>query len=200
MRAPDSGFTLIEIIIVLVVAAIAAAALTPFMGSALTRSNEPLEHLRDAMGLSSHMAVVVAEYRNNHSRSCEDLREWDIETIDSLDGLADHYEMPEIEKVLCRFDDTGNLDCEEIECDDECKNGICVLAVQLTSTLNSGVFVRYFFPVSIPEEDDDPDEPPINDPEGCLDWAGPNCKELAEGYVCIEFRGASGICRVWIQQ
>jgi prepilin-type N-terminal cleavage/methylation domain-containing protein len=62
MTSKNKGFTLIEIIIVLVVTGFVAAIMIPFLGSALTRSHEPLENLRRASGLSSDMARVVASW------------------------------------------------------------------------------------------------------------------------------------------
>jgi len=199
-RRSHNGFTLLEVVAVLVIGGIVVALLAPFMGAALTRSHEPVDNLRDAVGLSSQMAVVVAEYREAFPWICEELREWEIQTIEGLDDLDDHYAMPLIEKDLCRFDDAGYLDCGGMECDEECESSICVLEVRLTSTLNPGEFLRYYFPVSIPPEDDEPGETDINDPEGCSDPAGPNCKELADGWICIEYAGASGICKVWIPE
>ena len=68
MKAPinkyRSGFTLIEFIITLVIAAIGAAMLYTFFGNALTQSSIPIARLQQATNLQRVMENIVADY--NH--------------------------------------------------------------------------------------------------------------------------------------
>lgn len=55
------GFTLIELIVIIVMFGFLAAMLVPFIGSALTRSHEPVERLRKSLTINQCMAELIAE-------------------------------------------------------------------------------------------------------------------------------------------
>lgn len=61
------GFSLIEIIITLVVLAIAGAMLATFMGPGITRSTDPLRALQNDAELQAVMENMIADQRANHS-------------------------------------------------------------------------------------------------------------------------------------
>jgi prepilin-type N-terminal cleavage/methylation domain-containing protein len=58
----QAGFTLLEFIVALVVAAIVAAMVYTFFGSALTQSSVPIERLQQVSNLSRVMENIVADY------------------------------------------------------------------------------------------------------------------------------------------
>ncbi len=64
------GFTLIEVIITLVIAAIALAAVIPFLSDVFLRSHEPRRQLVEAMDLYAAMENVVAA----HTGSLQELK------------------------------------------------------------------------------------------------------------------------------
>jgi prepilin-type N-terminal cleavage/methylation domain-containing protein len=57
------GFTLIEVIITLVVAAILGTILVQFMGTSLTRSAEPIIMVQEGFSLSEVMEKMTAHYK-----------------------------------------------------------------------------------------------------------------------------------------
>ena len=57
------GFTLLEVVITLVVAAILATILMQFMGTSLTRSTEPLVLLQEGLELGEIMEKMTADYK-----------------------------------------------------------------------------------------------------------------------------------------
>jgi len=59
----DKGFTLIEVIITLVVAAILGTILVQFMGTSLTRSAEPIVMVQEGFSLSEIMEKMTAHYK-----------------------------------------------------------------------------------------------------------------------------------------
>jgi len=58
----QAGFTLIEFIVTLVIAAIAAAMVYTFMGNMLTKSSDPIFRLQKASNLHQVMENIVADY------------------------------------------------------------------------------------------------------------------------------------------
>lgn len=58
----QAGFTLIEFIVTLVIAAIAATMVYAYMGSMLTKSSEPIFRLQKASNLHQVMENIVADY------------------------------------------------------------------------------------------------------------------------------------------
>ncbi|MFC1884017.1 type II secretion system protein [Thermodesulfobacteriota bacterium] len=59
----NKGFTLLEVVITLVVAAILATILMQFMGTSLTRSAEPLVLLQEGLELGEIMEKMTADYK-----------------------------------------------------------------------------------------------------------------------------------------
>ena len=59
----QSGFTLLEYIVVLVIAAIMAAIVSTYFGSALTQSGVPIGRLQQASKLQQVMEKIVADYK-----------------------------------------------------------------------------------------------------------------------------------------
>jgi len=55
-----AGWTLIELILTILLVAIALAAVVPFLGGTFTRSNEPRTQIVDAMELQSGIEDIVA--------------------------------------------------------------------------------------------------------------------------------------------
>ncbi len=62
-RPDQSGFTLIEIIVTLTVAAILAVMLVQFMGSSISRSTEPVVSMQQALVLQGIFENMNADYK-----------------------------------------------------------------------------------------------------------------------------------------
>lgn len=62
-----SGFTLIEIIITLVIAAVVGAGLVQYLGTAFTKSSMPIQRLGQAFELQQVMENITEDYENNPS-------------------------------------------------------------------------------------------------------------------------------------
>ena len=60
-----SGFTLIEIIITLVIAAVVGTGLAQYLGTAFTTSAIPIQHLRQAFELQLVMENITDDYEND---------------------------------------------------------------------------------------------------------------------------------------
>jgi prepilin-type N-terminal cleavage/methylation domain-containing protein len=65
IRSGQSGFTLIEIIVTLIVASILGAILLEFMGQTVYKSYEPINMARESMDLTSIMECINAEYKKS---------------------------------------------------------------------------------------------------------------------------------------
>lgn len=61
-RNRQTGFTLIEVIVTLVLVAVMAAMLTSFFGTSLTQSSAPIERLKEASNLQLVMENIVSDY------------------------------------------------------------------------------------------------------------------------------------------
>jgi prepilin-type N-terminal cleavage/methylation domain-containing protein len=59
-----NGFTLIEVIITLTVAALLMAVVLPYLGTTLLRSSEPLINLQNTLSTYQAMENMTADYRN----------------------------------------------------------------------------------------------------------------------------------------
>jgi len=70
----QGGFTLIEIILTLVIAAVVGAGLVQYLGSAFTQSSIPIQRLRQALELQQVMENITADYIKN-VRDEEDLKD-----------------------------------------------------------------------------------------------------------------------------
>lgn len=92
IKSRQAGFTLIEYIVGLVVAAIIAAMVYSFFGTALTQSGEPLLRLQKASNLSKVMENITADY---HQFNAINLRyHWQPSTYYSLDSIVTPITIP----------------------------------------------------------------------------------------------------------
>ncbi len=66
-KIKQGGFTLIEIILTLVIAAVVGAGLVQYLGSSLTKSSVPIQRLRQAYKLQQVMENITADYRENYT-------------------------------------------------------------------------------------------------------------------------------------
>ena len=211
MTKKNKGFTLIEIIVILVVAGIMAAILVPFMGTALTRSHEPLDNLRHSADLSSDMARVVAEW-DGIWESVYDKCEEEDDYQDFLDCVDEEledeiqatitFENSNINQIgLFRFDEDNNQ-YNEVSCGSPGNwSGCELIKVRLAGKDNPGETLTYYFSSFsqyVPEEDDYVE----NDPRGCnnLIGGGQICTDLKPGWVCLEYHGQSSNCTRWVYQ
>ena len=62
-RTRQSGFTLLEVIITMIVASILGAILVQFMGTSMHQSFQPVQMVQDGYGLGEIMEKVNAEYK-----------------------------------------------------------------------------------------------------------------------------------------
>ncbi len=132
------GFTLLEVIITIVVAAIVAAMLVPFMGSALTRSHAPLDNLRHAASLHAEMAKVVAEYKRDTPKDEGEMTAFK----GSISEIVDSEVVDVVFNDLKMFDISTGVEgaCVPLESLD------CILKVHLRSVVNPGEKLITFFP------------------------------------------------------
>ncbi len=63
----QAGFTLLEFIVTLTVAAVIAAMVSAYFGTSLTQSSDPVNRLRNAADLARVMDNIVAEYNRLHA-------------------------------------------------------------------------------------------------------------------------------------
>lgn len=132
MKQQLTGFTLIELIIVIVIFGIVAAMLVPFMGSALVDSHNPIDNLMDASDLSSEMAKVIAKYREDN----------DVGQIKSnLISMVDTNEVSIVHNDYVKFTASGQGYVEQPGNSTDSS----VLKVILASKKNSGEKLIYYF-------------------------------------------------------
>ncbi len=62
----QGGFTLIEIILTLVIAAVVGAGLVQYLGSSLTKSSVPIQRLKQSLKLQEVMEKITADYIENY--------------------------------------------------------------------------------------------------------------------------------------
>ncbi len=74
MKHAYQGFTLIEVIVTIVISAIALAAVVPLLGAVFMRSHEPHGQLRDGAELHSAMENLVARHLPGNGIDLESLR------------------------------------------------------------------------------------------------------------------------------
>ena len=151
MRLRKNGFTLIELIMVLVLGGIVAAFLVPFLGSALTKSHEPLDNLDRAAGLSSDMAKVMAVWNSTIQEECYNSTESifknciqnKIDSYMSDKGLAlvnSNIDQINFEKFVSSvgiFNVNNCLEPDYADCE--------LIKVVLKGSKNSGEVLNYYF-------------------------------------------------------
>jgi len=138
------GFTLIELIVVIVMFGFLAAMLAPFIGSALTKSHEPLANLKKAASVSSDMAKLVAKYRGGN-RKCDSLRDDIDDDILEFSDLIDHP------LKICCFDDSNELYCDSDyphSVNDCGEVAVYMLQVRLKQKINIGETSTFLFSCS----------------------------------------------------
>ena len=144
MNKKSRGFTLLEVIAVLVVGGIVAALMVPFMGSAVVDSHKPLDNLRSSSGVSSEMVQVIANFKPNWNPvppSCYDLEE---EIEDFVEENEDEWdaEFADDSPRICGFSD--NADGYSLDCSPSVEPEI--LEVTLQDKDNPGFRFTYYFP------------------------------------------------------
>ena len=72
-RRPGAGFTLLEVVITLVVAAILMSLIVPYLGSMLTKSGYPLIQLKNSLATFKVMENMTADYLKQQSAGSLDL-------------------------------------------------------------------------------------------------------------------------------
>jgi prepilin-type N-terminal cleavage/methylation domain-containing protein len=72
-RESESGFTLIEVIVTIVVISILATMLYTYFGSAITQSAAPLIRLGSTIQLQNVMENITADYLNTYSKTTSNL-------------------------------------------------------------------------------------------------------------------------------
>lgn len=159
----NRGFTLIEIIIIIVVAGVVAGLLVPFLGSALTKSHEPLVNLERAAGLGSDMAKVVQVWDvgdvkagydgESHYTSIMNKFNSNLETILTDEGVTLADSSDKIKAVVEFQNTTGDeylaVDLTKKADIEDCDNDpdqFCAFKVTLTGQENPGESVTYIFP------------------------------------------------------
>jgi prepilin-type N-terminal cleavage/methylation domain-containing protein len=78
-RLEQKGFTLIEVIVTLVVAAILGTILVQFMGTSLTRSAEPIIMVQEGFSLSEVMEKMTAHYKYLLATDSTPLKNFEID-------------------------------------------------------------------------------------------------------------------------
>ena len=92
VRNRRAGFTLIEFIVGLVIAAIVASMVYSFFGSALTQSGLPILRLQKASNLSSVMENIVADYNRLNALNLR--YKWVVSTAYRLNSIVTPKTIP----------------------------------------------------------------------------------------------------------
>ena len=161
----NRGFTLLEIIAIIVVAGTVAGMLVPFMGSALTKSHEPLVNLELAAGLGSDMAKVVQVWNvgdvkdgydgESDYTSIMNLFNSNLETILTDEGVTlARADSSDKIKAVVEFQHTTGDEYQAVDLTtkadiEDCDNDpdqFCAFKVTLTGQENPGESVTYIFP------------------------------------------------------
>ncbi|HMA66635.1 MAG TPA: prepilin-type N-terminal cleavage/methylation domain-containing protein, partial [Desulfosalsimonadaceae bacterium] len=140
-RRTRAGFSLIELIVVIMLTGLIAAILAPFAGPALTGSHKPLDNLDHAGDLGAEMAKVVAQYRSDPP-----------DTVSAMDTFQNAITSTIIDDTVVtvaanervRFAESGGS-YSESACSDPSSLD-CVLKVRLRSLANPGETTSYYFP------------------------------------------------------
>ena len=84
MVTSDGGFTLIEIIVTILLAAILAALMFQFMGTALTGSSGPVDIVRDSAEMEQLMEEIISAY-------VKEINDTIADPTDALDTIVANY-------------------------------------------------------------------------------------------------------------
>ncbi|EFI33382.1 hypothetical protein Dthio_PD0713 [Desulfonatronospira thiodismutans ASO3-1] len=145
MNKKSRGFTLLEVIAVLVVGGIVAALLVPFMSSAVVDSHKPLDNLRSSSGVSSEMVKVIANFKPNWNPvppPCDGLEGKIEDFVEDKEENEEEWnaEFADDSPRICGFDDNF------LECDSDPLPTDRVLEVTLQDKDNPGFRFTYYFP------------------------------------------------------
>ena len=141
----SSGFTLLELIITIVMFGFLAAMLAPFIGSALTRSSDPIFRLDQSLKVNACMAELVAEC--GVEAALEDLEAVEECVKNFSNACLDDHGL-ELEHYCLRFVLINDV-YEENKGDDD--SGDCtdpalqILKVEMRKTSGSSEKVTYLF-------------------------------------------------------
>ncbi|MCF8109854.1 MAG: type II secretion system GspH family protein [Desulfobacteraceae bacterium] len=138
------GFTLIELIIVIMLIGFMGAIIAPLIGPALTGSHRPAENLDHATDLSAEMAKVVAYYRNNPPENTNEMHTGSDSFQSGIPNIVEEETVNITANELVMFEQDGD-GYNETACDDQSSLD-CVLKVRLESTANPGEILTYYFP------------------------------------------------------
>ncbi len=197
MIRKSNGFSLIEVIVVLVVTGILGAIMIPFMSTALTRSHEPLDNLRHSANLSSDMAKVVAgwdEIWKDVYDQCaeeEDYQDFLNCVDDELeDAIQDAviFENSNLDQAkLMKFEEFEESGCGSQNNWSDCE----VIKIRIKGQDNPGEKLSYFFSFFA-----------INDLRGCEEEVGEsgmcNTSALKDGWECEDEVGNN--CKKWVKK
>lgn len=67
LKHRQNGFTLIEVIMVILVAAVLGSMMVSYFGTSLTQSSIPIHRLQDALDLQQVMENITADYRSAYN-------------------------------------------------------------------------------------------------------------------------------------
>lgn len=76
-RRTERGFTLLEVIVTITVAAILASFLVAFMGTAITRSSDPVKQVRDLAASNGSIESMTAAYYTTYLKGSRTQADWD---------------------------------------------------------------------------------------------------------------------------
>jgi len=93
-----SGFTLVEVIVTILAAAIMGVIFIQFMGTAMSRSTEALENVRDETNAEALMEQIVADYVLEINKADPTL---------ALKAIEDRNYGPNVAKAYINFDAGG---------------------------------------------------------------------------------------------
>ena len=74
--ARNSGFTLIEVIVIITLGALIAAMVAPFVGTSMMRSSEPANRVSAGFDVNKVIENVVADYRDQVTKETLDLKDF----------------------------------------------------------------------------------------------------------------------------
>ena len=133
MRRTEDGFSLIEIIAIIIIGAIAAAMFIPFFGTALTRSSESVNIINESFQINEVIADLTAEYRNALNNGTLDLQDF----YNNLSGFEQN-EVTISGKFLVFRDAGGNLnDSDSDGIYDPLESGSVTSILMITATKNN---------------------------------------------------------------
>ena len=141
------GFTLLEMIAILVVGGIVAALMVPFMGSALTESHKPLDNLRRSAGLSSDMARIIGAWDwDDVSDDClNNNNSLDLDCVENeLKNKLEDPDRIDLEAVFVEFAADNNNGNEEYV-EQECSDGCDLVKVVIKGSDSPGEKLMYYF-------------------------------------------------------